>query len=211
LARVLERAGHDVDRSILEKLEKVSHQCQMHEKAPSRFKFTLKDDYEFNYSITIDVFYLDEKPVLHAIDSATSFGAARYLRNLSAKEAWEALRACWIDVYLGPPDSIVTDAGTNFASREFRQLAQSMAIEVKEVPVQAHNSVGLVERYHTPLRRAWEIIRDELKDEPINKETILQMAVKAINDSAGPDGIVPTLLVLAHTRGSLIRIHLRHR
>jgi hypothetical protein len=28
-----------------------------------------------------------------------------------------------------------------------------------------------------------------------NKEAILQIAVKAVNDSAGPDGIVPTLLV----------------
>jgi hypothetical protein len=29
----------------------------------------------------------------------------------------------------------------------------------------------------------------------INKDTVLQMAFKAINDSAGPDGIIPTLLV----------------
>jgi hypothetical protein len=69
-----------------------------------------------------------------------------------------------------------------------------MAIEIKEVPVEAHNSVGQVERYHAPLRRAYEIIQNELKDEQINKEMMLQMAVKAINDSAGPDGIVPTLL-----------------
>jgi hypothetical protein len=29
----------------------------------------------------------------------------------------------------------------------------------------------------------------------VNKEALLQTAVKAINDSAGPNGIVPTLLV----------------
>jgi len=34
-----------------------------------------------------------------------------------------------------------------------------------------------------------------LKDEYIDKEMILQMTVKAINDSVGPNGIVPTLLV----------------
>ncbi|KAI0994967.1 hypothetical protein K3495_g13215 [Podosphaera aphanis] len=70
-----------------------------------------------------------------------------------------------------------------------------MAISTKEVPVEAHNSIGKVERYHTPLRRAYEIIRDELKGERISKEFILQMAQKAVNDSAGPDGIVPTPLV----------------
>jgi hypothetical protein len=74
-------------------------------------------------------------------------------------------------------------------------LANSIAIKVKEVPVKAHNSVGQVERYYVPLRHVYEIIQDKLKDEHINKEIMLQMAVKAINDSAGPDGIVPTLLV----------------
>ena len=48
-----------------------------------------------------------------------------------------------------------------------------MAIEIKEVLVEAHNSVGKVERYYAPLRRAYEIIRDELVDEQINKEVIL--------------------------------------
>jgi hypothetical protein len=70
-----------------------------------------------------------------------------------------------------------------------------MAIEVKEVPVKAHNGVSQVKRYHTPLRHAYKIIQDKLENEHINKEIMLQMAVKAINDSAGPDGIVPTLLV----------------
>jgi hypothetical protein len=167
----------------------------MHEKSPGRFKFTLKDDHEFNYSVIINVLYLDGKPVLQVIDSATAFGAARFLKDMSARTAWDTLRVCWIDIYLGPPDMVVHDAGKNFASTEFKQLANTMAIVTKEVPVEAHNSVGLVERYHAPLRRAYEIIQDELKDENINKEMILQMAVKAVNDTAGPNGIVPTLLV----------------
>jgi hypothetical protein len=70
-----------------------------------------------------------------------------------------------------------------------------MAIKVKEVPVKAHNSVGKVERYHMPLRRAYEIISSELKG--VSEELTLQMAVKAVNDSAGPDGLVPTLLVFS--------------
>ena len=68
-----------------------------------------------------------------------------------------------------------------------------MVIKVKEVPVKAYNSVRKVERYHAPLRRAYKIISSELED--ASKELTLQMAVKAVNDSAGPDGLVPTLLV----------------
>jgi hypothetical protein len=69
-----------------------------------------------------------------------------------------------------------------------------MAIEVKKVPVEAYNSIGKIERYYQPLRRAYEIIRDELQN-GINAKIALQMAVKTINNSAGPDGIVLTLLV----------------
>jgi hypothetical protein len=43
----------------------------------------------------------------------------------------------------------------------------------------------------------YEIIQDKLENKHINKEIMLQMAVKAINDSAGPDSIVPTLLVFS--------------
>jgi hypothetical protein len=195
LSRVLQRAGHEADTKYIKYLTKYCHQCQMNGKSPGRFKFVLKDDYEFNYSVVIDILYLDGKPVLQVVDSATSFGAARFLKDMSARNAWDTLRTCWIDTYQGPPDYVVHDAGKNFTSTEFKQLASSMSIEVKEVPVEAHNSVGLVERYHTPLRRAYEILREELKDEHVDREMILQMAVKAVNDSAGPDGIVPTLLV----------------
>ncbi|KAJ5544720.1 hypothetical protein N7535_006892 [Penicillium sp. DV-2018c] len=167
----------------------------MNGKSPGRFKFTFRDDYEFNYSIIIDILYLEGKPVLQVIDAATSFGAARFLKDMTARHAWDALRACWIDLYQGPPDCIVHDAGKNFTSTEFKQLASSMAITIKEVPVEAHNSVGKVERYHAPLRGAYDILREELRDEKVDREMILQMAVKAVNDSAGPDGIVPTLLV----------------
>jgi di/tripeptidase len=114
---------------------------------------------------------------------------------MSARNAWDTLRTCWIDTYQGTLDYVVHDTGKNFTPTEFKQVASSMSIEVKEVPVEAHNSVGLVERYHAPLRRAYEMLREELKDEHVDREMILQMAVKAVNDSAGPDGIVPTLLV----------------
>jgi len=68
-----------------------------------------------------------------------------------------------------------------------------MAIKVKEVPIKAYNSVGKVERYYALLRRAYKIISLELED--ASKELTLQIAVKAVNDSAGLDRLIPTLLV----------------
>jgi hypothetical protein len=198
LHKLLERSGHDdIDKKTLEYITKYCSECQKHGKSPGRFKFTIRADGDpvFNYCIIVDIMYIEGNPLLHIIDEATRFQAARWLRSLSAKHTWDALRECWIDTYLGPPDHIVHDAGTNFTSKEFQQLAKTMSITTRSVPVEAHWSVRLVERAHPVLRRAYCIIADELKTEGVSKHSILQMAVKAVNDTTGPDGLVPTLLV----------------
>ncbi|KAI1002482.1 hypothetical protein K3495_g5721 [Podosphaera aphanis] len=120
---------------------------------------------------------------------------------MSAAHVWDMLRLCWIDVYNGPPEVIVHDAGTNFDSAEFRKNANSMSVGIKCISTESHHSIGGLERYHGPLRRSFKIIDQELPD--TSKKIKLQMAIKAINDTAGPNGIVPTLLVF----GAYPRIH----
>ncbi|KAF1944442.1 hypothetical protein EJ02DRAFT_452307, partial [Clathrospora elynae] len=195
LAKLLKNAGHsDVEEKTLEEITRFCHHCQLNSSAPRRFKFTLKDNRYFNYEILVDVMYLGSKPVLHVVDSSTAFQGAKFLSAMSAKETWQALRTLWIDTYQGPPDILTHDAGTNFASAEFRAEAKIMGITCKQVPMEAHWSIGKTERYHAPLRRAWDILHAELAG-TMPDEAILQMAVKAVNDTAGPDGLVPTLLV----------------
>lgn len=194
LHRVLGHAGHEVEKKALHRLTRVCEHCQKHGKSPGRFKFTLRDDnIDFNHSIYIDIMYIEGQPVLHIIDEATRYQAARWMKDISAKHTWDLLRLCWIDTYVGPPEYVVHDAGKNFISREFRQNAKGMAISTKSVPVEAHWSIGLVERAHPVLRRAYQVIKSDLPD--ITRDIALQMAVKAVNDTAGPGGLVPTLLV----------------
>ncbi|KAK6224925.1 hypothetical protein QIS74_03252 [Colletotrichum tabaci] len=195
LHQLLKNAGHnDVDSAILEKIKRFCHHCQSHDPAPRRFKFSLKDESHFNYEIVVDVVRLGEKNVLHVIDTETGFQGATFLKSLSARDTWNALCKCWISTYVGPPDHIVHDPGTNFASAEFRNHAEIMGISCDEMPVEAHWAVGKVERAHAPLRRTYDILHHEIGHNT-DEETILQMAVKALNDTAGPHGIVPTLLV----------------
>jgi hypothetical protein len=72
--------------------------------------------------------------------------------------------------------------------------ARILAIEIKEIPVKAHYSIGRIKKYHGPIRRAFEIITANLGND-ITPDNALQMAVKAVNDTAGPNGFVPTFLV----------------
>ena len=198
LSNLLTRAGYK-DPSIqatLEKLVEVCKQCQKHGAAPQRFRFSLlnNEEVDFNHTIFVDVMVIEGESVLHVVDLATRFSAARWLTSMTTKNVWYALQQCWIDTYLGPPDIITNDAGSNFTSREFKGYATSMGISCKTVPVEAHWSIGIVERAHASLRRAYKVIREDL-GAAVSKTARLQMAVKACNDTAGPEGLVPTLLV----------------
>ena len=68
-----------------------------------------------------------------------------------------------------------------------------MAIKVKEVPIKVYNSIGKVKWYYMPVYYIYKIISSELKG--ASKELTLQIAIKAVNNSASPDGLIPILLV----------------
>jgi hypothetical protein len=94
---------------------------------------------------------------------------------------------------LGSSDVIIADSGKQFVSREFKSYAGNMGIIVKIVPVEAHHSIGMVERYHESLRRAYSIITVEISG--IDSELALQMTFKVINDSIELNDLISTLLV----------------
>ena len=193
LHQLLERSGHNVELQALQYLTKYCEQCQKHGRSPGRFTFTLKDDLDFNYNVIIDIMYIGGKPVLHLVDEATRFQAGQWLKNVLAQYIWDQLRSCWIDTYLGPLDLVTANAGKQFMAKKFKQYAANMGIIVKNALVEAHHSIGMVERYHGPLRRVYSIVTSEIPG--IEPDLALQMSFKAINDSVGPNGLVPTLLV----------------
>jgi hypothetical protein len=65
---------------------------------------------------------------------------------------------------LGLLDNIIYNTGKNFVFIKFRQYAKSIAIQVTEMPVEAYNSIGKVERYYALLRQVYKIIYNELRD-----------------------------------------------
>jgi hypothetical protein len=112
---------------------------------------------------------------------------------MGAHTAWRAFRRCWVDVYSGPPEWVVVDKGSNFAAAAFHNEAGRIGITVREVPTEAHAEVGIVERQHAVRRKAYKAISIDCPE--LCKEDLLSMAVRAVNDVAGPDGISATLLL----------------
>ena len=60
LYKVLDKAGYDdVDKDVIKRISKYCHQYQIYGKAPGRFRFTIRDDIDFNSRLIVDVMYID--------------------------------------------------------------------------------------------------------------------------------------------------------
>jgi hypothetical protein len=93
LIDLFNRTEEEFDPAIIKRITEFCHQYQTNSKSPGRFKFNIRDtNLEFNTEIIVDVMYLESKPVLYVVDSAIVFQAARFLRNMSTKTVWEAIR-----------------------------------------------------------------------------------------------------------------------
>jgi hypothetical protein len=62
--------------------------------------------------------------------------------------------------------------------------------------VKTYNNISKIERYYILLRRIFKVIRNDLRGS-ISNGDILQIAVKAVNDIAGPNSIILTLLIFS--------------
>lgn len=77
-------------------------------------------------------------------------------------------------------------------SSAFAVNSDMLHIATKSVSVESANLMSIVKRYHSPLFCAFSIIKKEALH--VKDDYALQLAVKAINDSIGPNGFVSTLL-----------------
>ena len=94
---------------------------------------------------------------------------------------------------MGYPDILVTDQGTVFTSEGWEERCKEAEIELENTGTGSHNSLGQVETYHAMLRRIYKKVHLTQSDLP--KELSLSIAVKDMNDTAGPNGLVPSLLL----------------
>lgn len=85
------------------------------------------------------------------------------------------------------------DQGSAFTSVKWTRLCDKVGVTVQESGIEHHNALGSGERYHDPLRRIFIKIRHESPS--VKPKLDLRIALKAMNDTMGPEGLVPTLLV----------------
>ena len=178
----------------LEEIERSCDVCQRMAKGPNRFRVTLpQNDIIFNRTLSCDLFTIEGKITLHIVDRDTKFNAAAFLNAKTSEEVWKVYQTIWSNRYAGHPVELHVDSGPQFVSNRFRNLCQLAGISLKISGVESHNSIGVGERYHSFLRRIYQKV---IREHPnINNDAALEIAVRVLNDTAGPNGLVPTLLV----------------
>ena len=178
---------------ILQEITDSCDPCQRLSPKPYVFQVSMPDAIQFNHEVIVDLMWIDKEPVLHVVDRGTHFSSATFLPNESATTVWNSLIKCWISVYVGFPNVISHDQGTVFTSKLFKNALEHFGVVAKPVPIEAHNALSVGERYHGPLRRIYTKIRIEYPS--LDKHVALSVAIMALNNTAGPEGLTPTLLV----------------
>jgi hypothetical protein len=85
------------------------------------------------------------------------------------------------------------DHGNIFTSPRLKELTDLNGIVLQLSGTESHNSLGVGERYHAPLRRLYHKIISECPR--LDPHLALKHAVQAMNDTQGPEGLVPSLLL----------------
>ena len=199
------RSSTQTPPNTLQQLEAIVKSYQTcAEFAPRSLSFRVReaDSTLFNHKLTMDLVWLPARnpphhratrPALHIVDVGTRFNSATFINAEDSTSVWNAFLCAWSCLYIGMPSSLLVDQGSVFVSDEWRHACQLNQIELVPTGTGSHNSLHVGESYHAYLRRLYRKIQ---KDFPrIPDRVALAIATKAINDTTGPKGLCPTLLV----------------
>lgn len=95
-------------------------------------------------------------------------------------------------MYTGLSNHMSVDQGPNFGGL-FVNIGSMSNYNVGKADVEAHSNLGLDERYHHLLRQTFQNII--LEHPQTDSKVALAAPVKAMNDTLGPEGLVPSVLV----------------
>lgn len=145
--------------------------CRRDDAAPWRFKISIgTDDLRFNSCGKLDTMFIGGKPVVHMVDEP------RTTRPHPFSETSILVKFGIIYEIYGPPDYLVVDQGSAYVSAEMKATFEADGVKMRQAPIENPGTIGVVERYYAPLRRALNCVREEMGNEVGDLE-FLRMSV----------------------------------
>lgn len=125
----------------------VAEPRQKYATAPERFRFFRQESKEFNHSVIVNIFNINEKPIFQVINGFKTYQLARWLPNVSSEAIWRALRIWGIEVCIGSLDAVTHDVWKRFVTGLFQADAELLHIATKLISVSCLNSMKILEKY----------------------------------------------------------------
>lgn len=177
---------------LLTEICKSCYVCPKHSFQPITLSVRFTDEIVFNPRITMVLMYLNGTPVPHIVDYGKSFSATSSMRMIDTKTVWETFVTIWINVYTGFPNRMHLNQGSAFKSVEWVSLCRKASIDISTSGTESQNLLEQGETYHAMLRRIYQKVRHTSPQ--TSKEFCPSIALKTMNDTYGPNGLVPSLL-----------------
>lgn len=132
--------------------------------------------------------------MIHIFDESTHFAAAALLKTQSATNIWKAIISLWIYLFRATGSPCRRSRfGVHF--RRIPCKGCTRGSDSEGSPNQNPGFIGIVERYHAPLRAAYVMVRESTDNSKASDAECLQMALYYVNCTMEPEGLVPMLLL----------------
>jgi hypothetical protein len=154
IIKALKDAGfEDLSADTHDKLNDVARACDLCQRnavKPLHYSISVKwKEQRLNHLVLAAVVHSCHGDLVYVIDHATRLNGAHFtpsLKNPSAPEIWNAIKLCFIDIYLGPPDILQVDQGRNVNDALIQTACAMNGIEFQSIPTEAPWRMGVVER-----------------------------------------------------------------
>ncbi|KAA8490576.1 Copia protein [Porphyridium purpureum] len=182
--------------------------CQWYTGRRSTYKVAAEINADFNHVVFMDFVFLHvngtRHKVLHAVCGGTKWNAAGVVKDGSASGVFNVFFRIWIQ-FFGAPHRLRVDREKVLEARDFKLLLENEGCVLDPVVIEGHWQVGVVERHHESLRKL--CTRVSLDSPSLKIADILAVCCRAINNTVGPENIIPSLLVF----GTVPRLSLHAR
>lgn len=176
---------------LLTDIAKSCHFCHQYSSQNITFCARFLDDAIFNKLITKSLHYLEGSTVLQIEGSRTNFSAERLVHDVDNRTIWDKFVILWVDMYLGFPSHIHPEEGTAFNSNGWVSLCSDASIKTFPNGTKSHNIWNKKRRIMLWFA-AYTTKLENRRHKPLKKLSLL-LVVKTMNDTAGRNGLRPSL------------------
>ena len=166
--------------------------CKQYKKAPPTPIVSLPLARQFNDVVAMDLIVMKHGVyILHIIDLFTRYSVACVRTSKRPNQIIDAIMKTWVS-YFGTPRKFLADNGGEFSNAEYREMCESLNIDMMKTAAESPWSNGVCERHNAVIK---ESVLKTVEESNCQLATAVAWAVSAKNSLHGHLGYSPNTLV----------------